>query len=181
MAEADNRDMATSPAVAVTSKAPDPRLMRLFNPLISGLLRSPLHGLLSGSLLVLVLTGRRSGRQITLPVGYTRDGDSLLVISQHSDQKRWWRNLRGGAPVSLYLRGRRVAAHADVLEAPRSVAGEIDRLIEKFGVREASRRLYLRLDDAHPIAPDSLAGIVLVRITPHHPEPATFPWRQLNI
>ncbi len=45
--------------------------MRFFNPVMSALLRLPLHGLLSRQVFLLTYTGRRSGRQYTLPVGYT--------------------------------------------------------------------------------------------------------------
>jgi hypothetical protein len=39
------------------------------NPLIAGLLRSPLHPLLSPGLLLLTVTGRHSGRATAIPVG----------------------------------------------------------------------------------------------------------------
>ncbi len=50
---------------------------------------------------MLTCTGRRSAREFTLPVGYLPDGRELVVICQHAPQKRWRRNLRGGAPVVL--------------------------------------------------------------------------------
>ena len=74
------------------------------NPVVGALLRSPLHGLLSGRMLLLTVTGRRSGRRMTFPVGYTRAGDVLTVVSDPAH--RWWHNLRGGAEVELVLRGR---------------------------------------------------------------------------
>jgi deazaflavin-dependent oxidoreductase (nitroreductase family) len=97
----------------IVSRAPDVRLMRLFNPVIRALLRSPLHVLLSSQILLLTYTGRRSGRQYTLPVGYLPDRDAMIIVSQHSDLKRWWRNLRGGAPVAVLVRGKRLPARAD--------------------------------------------------------------------
>jgi len=44
-------------------------LLRL-NPLMRALLRSPLHGLLSGMLMLLSYTGRKSGKVYTIPIGY---------------------------------------------------------------------------------------------------------------
>jgi hypothetical protein len=108
----------------------------------------------------------------TLPVGYLPDGNALLVVSQHSEQKRWWRNLRGGAPVVLHLRGRRVAAHAEVIESPLSVASEIERLVDLLGPKEASARLYMDLENTSQLSREQLAGalkgVVLVRFTPEH-------------
>jgi deazaflavin-dependent oxidoreductase (nitroreductase family) len=154
----------------IASRAPDLRMMRFFNPAIRALLRSPFQGLLSGQILLLACTGRRSGRQYTLPVGYVRDGDALLVVSQHSELKRWWRNLRGGAPVALLLGGQRMSARADVIEDPAAVAAEVERLIARLGAKEASRQLYMGLDVAPPPTREQLAqalhGVVVVRITP---------------
>ena len=67
-------------------------------------LRSPLHPLMSGRYALLSFTGRRTGRRYTTPVAYTRDGADRLLLSTDSP---WWRNLAGGAPVSLRLAGPR--------------------------------------------------------------------------
>ena len=73
------------------------------------LLRSPLHGLLSGSLLLVTYTGRRTGRTFTIPVLYAEVGVDLVVYVGRSREKVWWRNLRGGAPVRVRLRGEELA------------------------------------------------------------------------
>ena len=109
-------------AVVITSRAPDLHVMHVFNPVIRALLRSPLHGLLSQQILLLTYNGRRSGRVYTLLVGYVRDADALLVVSQHSELKQWWRNLRGSALVRLLQRGQRLDGRADVIEGPDAVA-----------------------------------------------------------
>lgn len=75
-----------------------------YNPLMKWLLRSPLHGLISKSFMLITYTGRKSGRVYTTPVNYVRDGDYLLVTSFR--QRTWWRNLLGGAPVTVRVQGR---------------------------------------------------------------------------
>jgi len=76
---------------------------------VRALLRSPLHGLLSGSLLLVTYTGRRTGRTFTIPVLYAEVGVDLVVYVGRSREKVWWRNLRGGAPVRVRLRGEELA------------------------------------------------------------------------
>ncbi len=90
-----------------------------YNPFLIMILRSPLHPLLSGSTLVLTYTGHKSGKAYTTPVNYVRDGDRLLTTSNR--QRTWWRNLRGGAPVSLRLQGREVKATGRVIENEQAV------------------------------------------------------------
>ena len=94
---------------------------RLANPFVALLLRSPLHGLLGGSVALITVTGRKSGRRYTTPVQFVRRGATLYVTSR--PERRWWRNLRDEAPVALQLGGRRVNAVAAVLSSPERAAG----------------------------------------------------------
>jgi len=66
------------------------RLVRYFNPVTRFLLATPLHSLMSGRLMLLSFTGRRTGRSYTTPVSYVRLGDSLLVPGGGG----WWRTSR---------------------------------------------------------------------------------------
>ena len=102
---------------------------RYVNPLVRAILRSPAHPLVSSRLMLLTITARRSGREFTIPVGYERHGDRLVVSLQWPERKRWWRNLEGGAPVGVVLRGvrrrgtGRVTRHAG---GPPGVVIELD-------------------------------------------------------
>ncbi len=88
------------------------------------LLRSRLHGLLSGGLMLVTVTGRRTGRRYTTPVNYVRRDDVLTVFSRR--ERTWWRNLRGGAPVTVRLRGHDLGGFGEVVAAPpEAVAAEL--------------------------------------------------------
>ena len=89
------------------------------NPLIAAILRSPLHFLLSFGLMLITVTGRRSGRSYTIPVGYRRVDDGLVVMVSRARSKQWWRNYREPSPVALRLRGREVLGRAELV-APAS-------------------------------------------------------------
>ncbi len=75
------------------------------NPLMKLLLRSPWHWNASGELMLITVTGRKTGKRYTTPVNYVQDANLLSVLT-HA-HRTWWRNLRGGAPVEVVLRGRR--------------------------------------------------------------------------
>ena len=64
------------------------------------LLRSPLHGLVSKRLMLLTMTGRKSGKQYSIPVGYTQVAETLYF----GTNGKWKNNLRGKAPVRVRLR-----------------------------------------------------------------------------
>jgi deazaflavin-dependent oxidoreductase (nitroreductase family) len=91
------------------------RALRRLQPLVLGLLRSPLHPLLSRDVLILTWKGRRSGLRRTLPLSYVRLGRSLVLCTR-PEGSVWWKNLRGGAEVEVRLAGHRVRATATVLD-----------------------------------------------------------------
>jgi hypothetical protein len=99
------------------------------NGFVAGLLRSPLHGLISGAVMLVSVKGRRSGRIISTPVNYVRDGNALWTVSL--PERQWWRNLRGGAPVTLRLAGRNVAAQGAARETSEDAAAGLARIIER--------------------------------------------------
>jgi len=99
-------------------------VQRVGNAVVLGLLRSPLHRLLSGRLLAISVIGRRTGRRYTIPVGYAEHGADLLIGTAGT----WCRNLRPGTPVEVRLRGRRRHYDPEVVrEEPR--AAELYRVI----------------------------------------------------
>jgi deazaflavin-dependent oxidoreductase (nitroreductase family) len=81
----------------------------LFNPLAKSILRSPLHGGMSRRLLLITFPGRKSGKRYTTPISYVQHGDTLLL----GVGGRWWKNLRGGVPVQVLLRGKTYAGRAE--------------------------------------------------------------------
>ena len=86
--------------------------MGVANVVVRWLLRSPLHRLLSRSLMVIEYEGRRSGRRFRLPVGYVRHEGSILVLVSRADTKTWWRNFREPRAVRLRIAGEDVSGTA---------------------------------------------------------------------
>jgi deazaflavin-dependent oxidoreductase (nitroreductase family) len=81
---------------------------RVVNPVVRAVLRSPAHRLLSGSVLLLEYTGRRSGRLRALPVMYAPAGEDLVVMAGHPATKSWWRNFDlDPRPVQVTVRSGR--------------------------------------------------------------------------
>ena len=86
------------------------------NPLVTALLRSPLHVVASKGLLLLSWSGRRSGRTFRIPVGYQRDGQAVIVMISKPSEKTWWKNFRSAWPAELTIRGRVLDAMGEWLE-----------------------------------------------------------------
>ena len=80
------------------------------NDFVTFMLRTPLHVFLGNTMLITV-TGCRTGKEYSTPVGFYREGDCLWVMT--SRDRTWWRNLRRGANVSLLLKGKNIHAFGE--------------------------------------------------------------------
>jgi deazaflavin-dependent oxidoreductase (nitroreductase family) len=103
---------------------------KLYNPIVIWILRSPLHSLMDKSTILITFTGRKSGNKYTVPVSYMRDGDKLLMISQRGHS--WWKNLRGGAQVTLYMQGQNLKASGEVFTDVETVANKLLLFLQQF-------------------------------------------------
>lgn len=109
--------------------------VRLQNPFMKWLLNSSLHPVVSKWYMLIHVTGRKSGNIYTIPVQYKQVGNALYIIS--SKNYHWWRNLHGGAEISLQLRGENISASATVEEDFICVEKAFKALYP--GVKEATR------------------------------------------
>ena len=88
---------------------------RLLNPLVRGVLRSPLHRAASGTTAILHFTGRKSGRPLNTPLSYARDGNTVRFLS--STNTGWWKNFRDGpSPVQVEIARETFSGTARLLE-----------------------------------------------------------------
>ncbi|MBI3175780.1 MAG: nitroreductase family deazaflavin-dependent oxidoreductase [Chloroflexi bacterium] len=130
---------------------------------MSWVLRSPLHGMLSNGMMLITITGRKTGKKYTTPVGYYEEGGYLWVIT--SRERNWWRNLQGGATVELLLKRKPVQGFADVDLDEKSVEA---RMVEYLRhVPQAAKPMKVRVEDGKPNLQDIAAtarGRLFVRI-----------------
>ena len=125
-------------------RLPEP-LFAVINPLMRILLRSPLHFLQSKSLMLITFTGRKSGRRFTTPVRYVRVGDTVRCFT--SPENLWWRNLRGGAAVSLRIEGQELPYWAAPLENdPAAVRAALVHYLGLFPQDAAYHEIRLNRD-----------------------------------
>ena len=97
------------------------RIMRAVNVPMRAALSLPFATPLSGNLMLISYTGRKSGKAYRQPVSYVRDGDVLLTPGGG----RWTLNLAGGRPARIRLRGRDAPARPELVTDP----AELERLL----------------------------------------------------
>jgi deazaflavin-dependent oxidoreductase (nitroreductase family) len=128
------------------------RLFTRLNGPIAWVLRSPLHSLLDGELMLVTVTGRKSGKRYTIPVGYQRSGNRIMVLVSRAKTKNWWRNFREPGPITVFTRGKTYEAVAAVvpagsdefLPAFQTTFDQMPWLSPQFGVRNVRGRRLTR-------------------------------------
>ena len=115
---------------AVEDGRPPRLVLRIVNPIITAILRSPLHRPLSSQLMLLSVRGRRTGRWVTVPVGRHEFNHNTLLVSVSG---RWRHNLGGGAPVHVTLDGRERVGYAEVIDNPDEVVQTFKMLLDRLG------------------------------------------------
>ena len=135
--------------------------MKFYNAIVRWLLRSPLHGLLSKSTMLITVSGRRSGKLYTVPVNYVREGGTLTVSSLRD--RTWWKNVRGGATVAVRVQGQGLTGTADVLEDDEAVAAGLLDLL-RANPRYASYYKVTLTPDGQPTNPEQIARLTQDRV-----------------
>lgn len=100
-------------------------LLRLWNPAMKVLLRSPLHWPWSRWFAVIEWTGRRSGRRYATPVSYVSDGNTILITTGD----RWWYNLLGGSEVRIWRAGQERTGHGEAIVDDESLVALHQRML----------------------------------------------------
>ncbi|OZF55448.1 hypothetical protein [Rhodococcus sp. 14-2470-1a] len=103
------------------------RVAARFNALVRPLLNAPVVGrFVSGTITEVTYTGRRSGKQFSVLVGYRRRGDEVIIGVAMPDKKNWWRNFYpDGGPISIDLDGATRTGHAVTRKDGSSVSVKV--------------------------------------------------------
>jgi len=77
------------------------------------------------------VTGRTSGRRISLPIWFALDGDKLYLIPVKGSDTEWYKNLRKTPTIRLSSRGKTLTASARILTDQT----QLNAVLEKFRAR----------------------------------------------
>ena len=129
------------PAVSISH--PPEGLLRAVNPAVKFLLGTPLAGGLRRQMMVLNFTGRKSGRQYSLPVSAHRLDNVLYALASAG----WTANFRDGANAEVLWDGKKTTMRGELIRDPATVADLSHRAAESYGAKNAQRMMGLKFRD----------------------------------
>ena len=128
---------------AIDAGHPPSALLKLVNPILGFLLRTPLAGPARKQLMVLSFTGRKTGRPFTLPVSAHVIDNDLYALTGAA----WKQNFRGGAPAQVVYDGKTTAMHGELIRDRAVVSALYLRCTQSYGVKRAQRMIGVKFRD----------------------------------
>lgn len=103
----------------------------IINFVVKTILYSPLHSVVSSSLMIVYFNGRKSGKQFSTPVRYIRAGDQIQCLTAKSN--RWWKNIKDESDIELLVQGNKSLYRARVItDDPARIKDAIKSVLDQF-------------------------------------------------
>lgn len=115
--ESGKVDVMTAPVLERPRWTPPAYLNRLMRLM----LKTPgLQRLVGKSTVLLTFIGRKTGRSITTPISFVREGDRIILSGHRT--RNWWRNVAQNPEVMIRVAGEDRRGHASILEGDEALS-----------------------------------------------------------
>ena len=147
---------------------PPSAVLRVVNPVLGFLLRTPLAGPARKQLMVLSFTGRKTGRSYSIPLSAHLIDHDLYALTGAA----WKQNFRNGAPAQVVYDGKTTPMRGELIRDRAVVSDLFHRCADSYGVQRAQRVMGLKFRDRRIPTRDEFAEAVdrlhlaAVRLTP---------------
>ena len=125
----------------IERSTPNPRLMKLLNPMVAFLVRRG-WGPVSRQLMEIHWTGRTSGREYSTPVSRLDIGNGLFTTTRAP----YKHNFAGGAPATVVIDGERVSYVGTLVAAPEAVGARLRTMLDALGPKRGPRAFGVTID-----------------------------------
>lgn len=124
------------------------------------LLRRGWMGPASDTLMVITTTGRKTGKRHSVPIGYIRDGDDIVVLSS-KNPSNWFRNVLANGTATLEIKKEKFDARGELItdEAERQRIFAIHKLNTKY----FKANFKVELESPENVLQEALAERIFIR------------------
>jgi hypothetical protein len=133
----------TEQSPAVTISHPPAAILRVVNPILSTLLRTPLAGAAREQMMVVSFNGRKSGRRYSIPLSAHRIDNDLYALTSAP----WKTNFRDGATAEVLVGGKTTSMRGELIRDPAVVGDLSHSIAESYGAKRAQRSMGLKFRD----------------------------------
>ena len=95
----------------------------------------------------ITVIGRRSGREIAIPVWFVREGERLFLLPIEGSDTEWFRNVLETPTLRIHANGVEWRGAVQPIRDPETVRSVTEKFREKYGAGEVEK-YYSKLDVA---------------------------------
>jgi deazaflavin-dependent oxidoreductase (nitroreductase family) len=93
------------------------------------------------------VTGRKSGRAISIPVWFVLEGDNLYLLPVQGSDTQWYKNVLKNPSIRIDARGAPAEFNAVPITDATQVASVVGKFREKYGANDV-KKYYSKFDVA---------------------------------
>jgi len=93
------------------------------------------------------VTGRKSGRTISIPVWFVLEGDKLYLVPVHGSETEWYKNVLKNPKIRVDAHGGEADVEAVPINDSKQVASVVEKFRSKYGAGDV-KKYYSKLDVA---------------------------------
>jgi deazaflavin-dependent oxidoreductase (nitroreductase family) len=95
----------------------------------------------------ITVTGRKSGRAISIPVWFVSDDDKLYLLPVQGSDTQWYKNMLNNPTIRVDARGAEAELHAIPIADAKQVKSVVERFRDKYGANDV-KKYYSKFDVA---------------------------------
>jgi len=95
----------------------------------------------------LTVTGRKSGRRVTIPVWFVLEEEKLYLVPVSGSDTQWYKNVLKNPSIQVEAGGQKAELKAAAITDAKNVSPVVDKFREKYGAGDI-KKYYSKLDVA---------------------------------
>src|SRR5882672_690995 len=95
----------------------------------------------------ITLTGRKSGRSISIPVWFVLEDDKLFLLPVQGSDTQWYKNVLNNPMIRIDARGAEAEVKVVPVTDPTQVSSVVEKFRAKYGANDV-KKYYSKLDVA---------------------------------
>jgi len=97
--------------------------------------------------ITLTVTGRKSGRPVSIPVWFVWEDDKLYLLPVKGSDTQWYKNVLKNPSIRIDARGAEAELKAIPITDPKQISSVVEIFRTKYGASDV-KKYYLKFDVA---------------------------------
>ena len=89
--------------------------------------------------ITITVTGRKSGRAISIPVWFVLEGDKLYLVPVQGSDTQWYKNVLKNPSIRIEAGGAKADVQAVILTDPAQVKSVVEKFRKKYGANDVKK------------------------------------------